>query len=385
MLVNDPYIYKAPDAKDKSAHYSLAVKDLFHISGIPTSAGNIDWLNSHPLPTETSSVVTTLLQAGVKLIGKTITDELAYSLNGINIHYGTCINYNHPDRIVGGSSSGSALAVAQGSANIGLGTDTGGSIRVPASYNGLFGIRPTHGRVATDGMVSLAPSFDTVGWMSKDLNTLEWVAKLLITSDLCPQQLALSEVAIADDLFNQVEHKQQSESWLNDIFPSNYQLNKTLSIETTIEAASAFRILQGAEIWKTHGEWFERQQPAMASDIKQRFEWCSRITTKEIEQALRFQKAFKNSIDDILERHPVIVLPTTPGPAPMLSGDPETMAKYRNQLLAFTATAGLCGLPQLHLPVLECDKSAVGVSIMTRRDADLSLVNLAKIIMEKKT
>ena len=165
-----------PSTHDKAGQrlsgQRLAVKDLFHIAGLQTTAGNPDWAASHDIPKETASAVSLLCNDGATLVGKTITDELAYSLNGQNIHYGTPVNPVTPDRLPGGSSSGSATAVSAGLADIGLGTDTGGSIRVPASYNGLFGLRPTHGLVDTDGLVALAPGFDTVGIMTRDLNTL---------------------------------------------------------------------------------------------------------------------------------------------------------------------------------------------------------------------
>ena len=161
----------APHANSSLAQLRLAVKDLFHIRGIPTAAGNPTWLATHPVPQSTNSSVTALLQLGAQYVGKTVTDELAYSLNGLNIHYPALHNLVTPNRLVGGSSSGSAAAVSTDLADIGLGTDTGGSIRVPASYNGLFGLRTTHGAIACDNMVPLAPSFDTVGWMCQTLKT----------------------------------------------------------------------------------------------------------------------------------------------------------------------------------------------------------------------
>ena len=113
------------------------------------------------------------------MVGRVQTDELAYSLNGCNYHYGTPVNPVTPDRLPGGSSSGSAVAVARGDADVGLGTDTGGSIRVPACYNGLYGIRPTHGRLSSEHMVPLAPRFDTPGWLCRDAETLERVGAIL--------------------------------------------------------------------------------------------------------------------------------------------------------------------------------------------------------------
>ena len=160
----------------------LGVKDLFYITGMPTTAGNPDWMASHSQPaTDTAPSVVALLNEGAVLVGKTLTDELAYSLEGINQHYGTPVNPKAPDRIPGGSSSGSAVAVAKEHIDIGLGTDTAGSIRVPASYNGLYGLRPSHGVISCEHLIPLAPRFDTVGWLTRDFPTMMRVAESIVT------------------------------------------------------------------------------------------------------------------------------------------------------------------------------------------------------------
>lgn len=153
----------ASDQVGVLSNLTVAVKDSYNIAGLATSNGSPDWLESHPVATVTAPAVGKLLNAGATIVAKTVMDEMAYSIEGQNHHYGTPLNPASPDRIPGGSSSGSASAVAQGLADIGLGGDTGGSIRIPASFCGLFGIRPTHGRVNITGSVPLAPSFDTGG------------------------------------------------------------------------------------------------------------------------------------------------------------------------------------------------------------------------------
>lgn len=382
-LVNDPYIVKTDLNDQTESGYSLAVKDLFHIAGMPTTAGNPDWLKTHPTPTITSSAVKKLLEAGSKLVGKTITDELAYSLNGVNCHYGCPANLRCPDRLVGGSSSGSALAVSQASADIGLGTDTGGSIRVPASYNGLFGIRPTHGAIATDGMVALAPSFDTVGWMTRDLDTLEWAAKVLIVPPKESVLLSANDVAVARQLFDKVQHKNLCNEWLNQHGNSFSLLNEVFDLPMLYKAADAFRVLQGAEIWSTHGNWFKTTEPFMAEDIRNRFEWCSQINIEDQAKAKDVQFKFQAIIQGLLQQNAVIVMPTTPGPAPFIEADSAEMNQYRNQLLAFTATAGMCGLPQVHIPLSTGDGPPVGLSLISDKNNDLALISLARSLMEK--
>ncbi|MDQ2103939.1 amidase family protein, partial [Azospirillum isscasi] len=187
-MPNDPLnafvphgLSEIPGAADGPlAGLRFAVKDLFHIAGLPTGAGNPDWLRTHEVPQETAPAVRRLLDAGARVAGKTLTDELAWSLAGENAHYGTPENPKAPGRIPGGSSSGSASAVAGGAVDFAIGTDTGGSIRLPASYCGLYGLRPTHGAVPLDGSVPLAPSFDTVGWFAREAALLRRVGAVLL-------------------------------------------------------------------------------------------------------------------------------------------------------------------------------------------------------------
>ncbi|WP_067220540.1 amidase [Marinomonas gallaica] len=357
----------------------LAVKDLFHMQGLPTSAGNPTWLATHDLPTKTASSVIKLLQAGAQFVGKTITDELAYSLNGQNIHYGTPENPVTPDRLPGGSSSGSAVAVAKGFADIGLGTDTGGSIRVPSSYNGLFGLRPTHGAIAMDNMVALAPSFDTVGFMTRRLDELEKVAQVLLPTP----PTKLTKTLIAKDLISQVEHKDALQAQL-DI----WQAEGLLSTEQNLEidpmywqTGTTFRTLQGAEIWQTHGDWITQNDPDFGPDIASRFEWTKTISADDVAQAKTQQAKFRAWLDEQLESA-VLIVPTTPGRSPLLTMQDNELADYRNQLLELTAIAGLCGLPQLHLPVCEINNAPCGLSLIGPRGSDLSLIALAKTLME---
>jgi amidase len=157
----------------------FAVKDLFAIAGHRACFGNPDWLSTHWAAEATAPVITWLLDAGAALVGTTVTDELAFSLTGENPHYGTPPNPAAPGRVPGGSSSGSASAVAGGLVDFALGTDTGGSVRVPASHCGIFGFRPTHGAVSPAGVLPFSPSFDTVGWFARDADTLAAVGDRL--------------------------------------------------------------------------------------------------------------------------------------------------------------------------------------------------------------
>ena len=372
------FAHKAPTSGALSG-MRLAVKDLFHMEGLPTTAGNPTWLATHNQPTATASCVSALLDAGASFVGKTITDELAYSLNGQNIHYGTPENPITPERLPGGSSSGSAVAVSGNLAEIGLGTDTGGSIRVPSSYNGLFGLRPTHGAIAADNMVALAPSFDTVGFMTRSLDELIKVAKTLLPN----QQPKLANTLIAKALIEQVEHKdallKQLDTWANQ---GKLNIDKSLEIDPVYwQTGATFRTLQGAEIWQTHGAWITQNDPDFAPDIASRFEWTKTISADDVSDAKAQQAKFRAWLDEQLEGA-VLVLPTTPGRSPFLTMQDNELAEYRNQLLELTAIAGLCGLPQLHLPVCSIDGAPCGLSLIGPRGSDLSLLALAQDLME---
>src|SRR5215207_7948504 len=142
---------------------SFAVKDLIDIGGYKTGCGNPSWGDTHPLASMNAVCVEQLLDAGARCVGKTVSDELAFSLLGENHFYGTPLNPKAPDRVPGGSSSGSASAVACGLLDFALGPDTGGSVRVPANNCGVWGMRPSHGFISVAGVNPLAPTFDTVG------------------------------------------------------------------------------------------------------------------------------------------------------------------------------------------------------------------------------
>lgn len=178
----------------------FAVKDLFDVAGYPTGGGNPHVLAMSGIKTSTAPAVQCLLGAGAALVGKTHTDELAFSMNGKNAHYGAPVNGAAPDRIAGGSSSGSASAVSNGLCDFALGTDTGGSVRAPASHCGLFGIRPTHGRVSLGGCLPLCDSLDTCGFFAREVRTFARVADVL----LVPDEEALPgtpRLLLAQDLF----------------------------------------------------------------------------------------------------------------------------------------------------------------------------------------
>jgi amidase len=377
--------------------YALAVKDLFHIKGLPTAAGNPDWLATHSVPTATNSTVEKLLDAGATFKGKTITDELAYSLHGQNKHYPQLVNPVAPAHIPGGSSSGSAVAVSAHLADIGLGTDTGGSIRVPASYQGLWGLRTTHNAIPCDNMVALAPSFDTVGWMTRDLDTLEKVSHVCLAG---ASQEELSNTAddanhitvrigAVQHLLQSAKHGALATKWLEtlnekaDSDKAGFTITPITEHELDLSAlntAATFRVLQGAEIWQQHGQWITDTSPDIAHDIMLRLNWCETISEQEVEEAKKQQVAFQEYINSLFETVDVLLIPTTPGIAPRCDADEETLANDRNALLALTSIAGLAELPQIHMPLFTLQNAPCGLSLVSKKGSDLALIKLAKAL-----
>jgi amidase len=257
---------------------TFAVKDLIDVAGTRTGGGNPGWLAQQAPAVVSAPVVEQALAAGATLIGKMVTDELAFSLEGRNVHYPDLINPICPDRLPGGSSSGSAVAVAAGQTDFALGTDTGGSVRVPANFLGLFGFRPSHGALSLDGVVPLAPSYDTVGWLARDAALLAQVGAALLpqgsTTPITKLLLARDAFAMADAPLAQ-ELEPRIGNW-------------TINGETIVFGGDqaryldCYRILQGAEIWQSLGPWIARHQPRFAADIAERFAGTARITPAEV-------------------------------------------------------------------------------------------------------
>lgn len=351
----------------------LAVKDLFAVAGHRTSAGNPDWLAQQQPAASTAPAVKSLLAAGAELVGMTCTDELAYSLMGNNIHYGALINPAAPDRVSGGSSNGSAVAVAAGLADIGLGTDTGGSIRVPASFCGLYGLRPSHGVVDISNVVGLAPPFDTVGWMTRDLLTLQAVGEVLLPPDQAEAQ-ADYELWWPDDL-----PRAQADVLLARFQAAGLAVSlRLLPLELRRQAADAFRILQGRAAEQLHGDWVRRTQPGLAADIAGRFAMAAGLTAEEEAGARAWLEQHQAEL--LTDRW--VILPTTGGAAPRIDADARALEQARNALLGLTALGGLTGRPQASLPLMQDQDAPWGLSLLGPRFTDRALLRQAEELLK---
>lgn len=360
----------------------VAVKDLFAIKGYRIGAGNPTWLHDAERERQHAPVVLDLLRGGASIRGLARTDELAYSIAGTNAHYGTPVNGAVPGALPGGSSSGPATAVATGQADVGLASDTAGSIRVPASYQGLWGLRTTHGLVPRQGMVSLAPSFDTVGWLTRDGATLETVASWCLESAVDePADVGAHEEPTLPDLLRiPREALEAAEPATRAAFEAwcDGRDTELVDVGPLDDWYETFRVVQAAEAWRTHGQWVTDHPDATGPDVRARFAIASAVTPGQEadgrEQLAVYAKLVRSLVADA-----VLVLPTTPGPAPARNAPLEDV---RAATLRMTALAGIAGLPALSVPALRVDSplgvAPVGVCLLGPRGSDLSLVRHAR-------
>lgn len=360
--------------------FRFVFKDLFDVAGYVTGAGNPQWLVTHEPAQATSPLIEALLAHGAECVGRVQTDELAYSLNGQNIHYGTPVNPAAPECIPGGSSSGSAVAVAGGLADFAIGTDTGGSIRVPASYTNIYGLRPTHGGLSLQAAFELAGRFDTAGLLAKRLDVLSKAFHSLYQGKDAPT--ASLTTLYLDDAFVDLlgrERQQRLQAWCDAAGVSLTRGSLCLASDWDSQQLSElFRVIQGYDIIQNHGPWLQRYGQSLDPAILARVEWARCITQEHYQQALEQYHAFAQWLQSVIfSSGSLWVLPTTPGGPPSLTLEPEALATYRSQLMGLTAYAGLAGLPQLHIPMPELALGPAGISLLGAPYQDAQLLSMA--------
>jgi len=360
----------------------LAVKDIFDVAGYPTGCGNIRKREEAEPAAASASSVRKLLDSGARFVGKTVTDELAFSLLGNNLHFPFPINPRAPDRFTGGSSSGSAAAVAGGLADIALGSDTGGSIRAPAGFCGLIGLRTTHGRILIDGVMPLAPSLDTIGWFAAGIDLYEEVGKVLLGEDRHAAALTRAVTLDTMDSFvagpAEAAEYQRMRSGLD--LPSRPVAAFPFTA-TPDELYMCFRIIQAYEAWKAHGEWIDRNAGTIADATLQRFRYGATIGAADIEWERGRRTTFRAEMEALLSEGAVLVLPTVPTAAPLKSATPEELQAFREQALHLLCLAGLSGFPQITLPLGEIEGAPFGLSVVGPPDSDMALIRLGRRIL----
>jgi amidase len=387
-----PDVAVANAANGPLSGLTFAVKDLFDVAGYPTGGGNPFVLVRSGIKTRTAPAVQCLLDAGARFAGKVVTDEFAFSMNGNNVHFGAPVNGAAPDRITGGSSSGSAAAVSHRLVDFALGTDTGGSVRAPANHCGLYGIRPTHGRISLQSVMDLSPSLDTCGYFARDAHTFGRVSDVLLGADAhpLPARIRLLKPADVWALLSDPVRAAQAEplarlaQGLRDATGGS---GSASDFSETIVAPAGFdplywnfRYLQGREAWSSDGALIERYKVPMGADVAARFAWSQTVTDEQVEGAARLRESFRSQLATLLGNDGVLVIPTMPDIAPLRSEDGNALEQYRASAIQLLCLAGLSGFPQISLPLGTREGAPLGLSLLGPAGSDLSLIRLAQRI-----
>jgi amidase len=387
LNVRDPYnafCKHGPDrltgaAAGPLAGLTCAIKDLFDIAGYVTGGGNPDWHASHEPARRTAPVVQKLLDAGATIVGKTHTDELSRGIFGENAHYGAPINPRAPGRVPGGSSSGSAAAVAGELVDFALGTDTGGSVRVPASFCGIYGLRPSHGRLPFEGVLPQAPSFDTIGWFARTPELLAQIAGVLlgVNAERAPR---VRRLIVAEDAFAMADVQTRAAlapavDRLADLVGSREI--RPISLAPLSEWTLHQGALQGREAWATFGEWIDRHNPRFAFEVADNFLRGTHVDDDALKAAAQFRSERRAEFSQLVDPETIVCLPTTLFPAPVTGQPRSVMRKLRASVITLTCIAGMTGAPQLSMPIAEIGGLPIGLSILGRPGADDSVLALA--------
>jgi len=355
---------------------TFVAKDLFNVAGHRTSNGSPDFHN-HAVPSPSNAaVIDKLLSAGATLLGMTICDEFFYSLTGANAHYGTPVNQRAPGRLPGGSSSGSAAALTANMADFALGSDTGGSVRIPASFCGLWGIRPTLGRVSLDGGRAMAPSFDTAGWFTNDAALLSLVGSIVLEGDANRDEI--TRLIIADDILARTDTS-VAEAFNTWIRGADLEITETVTMsdEGLDTWWNVFRVIQAGEVKTTNLPWVRDHQANLGPGISERFKMAEGISDEELAAARGAQSNIVRKINAVVTPGTILVMPTAPCIAPRIDAEESSLESFRSNTMALTCIAGLAGLPQVSMPMLTVEGCPAGVSLVGARGSDEQILELA--------
>lgn len=372
----DVHVPGAPDGP--LAGMTFAAKDIFDVAGHVTGGGNPDWQRTHGPAERTAPTVQALLDAGGTLVGKTHTDELTRGIMGTNPHYGTPVNTAAPGRVPGGSSSGSASAVAGGAVDFALGSDTGGSVRMPASFCGLYGLRPTHGRIPLEGVLPQAASFDTVGWFARDAATFERVGRVLLQST--SQGAMPKRLVIAEDLFERL-----GEDVRDALSPVVDTISGMVNEQTTLRVApdgidewmTHQRFLQMREAWDTQRAWIEENNPLVAFEVAIRYLNGMSVTDEQVAASNIVREGIRSRVNGLLADGTILCFPTSPTPAPPPDMPVPERVELGGRIARLTCIGGMTGCPQINLPLATVDGLPVGLSLMGPRGSDETLMRFA--------
>ncbi len=319
-----------------------------------------------------------LLDGGATITGKTICDEFFYSVTGANAHYGTPINPRAPDRLPGGSSSGSAAACAAGACDLALGSDTGGSVRIPAALCGIYGIRVTRGRFDMSGAVPMAPSFDAGGWFSAGPGQLRRAGDVLLEPPRAAS--AITRLTVLDDAFEEVDPPVAT--LVGAVLADAHRLlpgdEHDRAAPDGLDAwREAMRIVQAHEVWTTFGDFIVSRRPNLGPGVAERMAFAATVSEDQATAAREVTRQATRRMEELTPPGTVLALPTAPCVAPRLDATPDELESFRVRVMRLVCMASISGLPQVTIPAGTVDGMPVGLSFLGWRGGDEALLTLA--------
>jgi len=351
---------------------------MYDIAGERTGCGVPEWLATHEAATRNCPPVQKILDAGATITGKTICDEFFYSVTGINPHYGMPVNVRAPGRVPGGSSAGSAAACGAGLCDFALGSDTGGSVRIPASFNGVYGLRPTHGRIEHSGVADMAPSFDVPGWFAATPGVFRKVGAVLL--DDRRVTATINRVVVLEDAFAQAEEPvadllRTLLEFMSDDLP--VLAHGKIAPEGFDPWREAFRIIQAYETWQTFGDFVTRHKPVIGPGIRERMALAASVTTAQADASRLVRDRAREHIRQVVMPGTILALPTAPAIAPRADTPAADLEDFRARVMRLTCIAGMAGLPQMSIPACTIDGCPIGLSFIGWAGGDEALLDLA--------
>ena len=360
------------------AGLNAVVKDMYDIAGERTGCGSPEWLATHPPAARNCPPVQKILDAGATIIGKTVCDEYFYSVSGANAHYGTPVNARAPGRLPGGSSAGSAAACGTGLCDFALGSDTGGSVRVPASFNGIYGLRPTHERIEHSGVADMAPSFDVPGWFAATPGVFRKVGAVLLDSRRVAAKI--DRVVVLEDAFAQAEELvadllRTLLEFMSDDLPG--MAHGRIAPEGFDPWREAFRIVQAYETWQTFGGFITKHRPNIGPGVKERMQFASTVTRVQADASREVVNKARDYIRQVAVPGTVLALPTAPSISPKIEISGAELEEFRTRVMRLTCTSGISGLPQMSIPGATINGCPIGLSFIGWAGGDEALLDLA--------
>ncbi|KAH0723879.1 hypothetical protein KY289_006923 [Solanum tuberosum] len=391
-----------PAARLSLSGLSFAIKDNIDVKEYVTGFGSPAWKRMHEVATKTAMVVTALLKNGSTCVGKTIMDEFGLGITGENVHYGTPTNPKLPSHIPGGSSSGSAVAVAAELVDFALGTDTTGCIRVPVAFCGVFGFRPSHGAVSTIGVLPVSQSLDCIGWLARDPSVLHRVGHVLLQIPSIEPKRTRCFV-IADDLFQLCNvPKQKTVYVVTKVIEklSGYQTPKHLNLgqyiasnvpslkgfieQSTIQQngmstlralSSVMFLLQRYEFNTNYEEWMKSVKPRLGSQVTNHIAAAVTLAPENIKVLYKVRTEMRVAMQNLLKNDGILVLPTIADPPLKLKSRKGLSAEVHDRAFALLGIASMSGCCQAAIPFGEHDNYPISLSFIASHGTDKFLLD----------